>query len=407
MLDIIKKTAAPLISLFIFTIGNGLFMTLIALRLEVAHAPSIIIGGMTAAYFIGLMLGSFRIERFIIRVGHIRAFASFSSALAVICILHGIFVNTWFWFGLRLVGGFATAGLLIVIESWLLIAGTVRTRGQVLALYMVTYYAALALGQFLINLADPKNLLLYTIAAMAASLAVIPLSITRSHSPEFGEPSRLSFRKLYQASPTGVLGAVCGGLILSAIYGLMPIYFIKLTAKTKDVAFLMALIIFGGMSLQYPLGKLSDIVDRRMVLIIVSLGTVVTCITTMLLSINPLFLAISVFMFGGLAFTIYPISISHTCDVLESNDIVAGTQGLVLAYSLGACFGPIIAAVFMHHLHDQGLFIFFIIICLFLSVFFLWRKFRQAPVTNEEQEQFVSIPQTTPVAAELDPRGDD
>lgn len=407
MLPILKKTTAPLLSLFVFILGSGFFTTLLAVRLHDGHAKPFAIGALTAAYYFGLMLGSFRMERFILRVGHIRAFAALSSSLAVICILHGIYVETWFWIILRLIGGFATAGIFIVIESWLLVLGTIQTRGQILSLYMITFYAAQATGQFFLNLASPKELILYAIAGMTASLAVLPLSMTRSQSPQIDEPSSLNPIKLYQASPAGVFGSVCAGLILSAIYGLVPVYFAQLSHNKSDISFYMALIIFGGMLLQYPIGKISDFTDRRTVLIVVSILTAIVA-TGMLLTTQIHWALIPLtFIFGGLAFTIYPISISHVCDVLDSKDILAATQGLVLTYSIGACLGPIIAPIFMHFIPSGGLFIFFVVICGLLTAFLLMRKVRQAAVPQTEQEQFVTIPQTTAVIAELDPRSEE
>lgn len=406
MLTIFRKTFIPLTSLFIFVIGSGLFTTLIALRLHDDHVSSLMIGAMTTAYYLGLMFGSFKIENFIIRVGHIRAFATFSSTLAVICILHGIFVNVWLWLVLRLFGGFATAGLFIVIESWLLILGTSKTRGQVLALYMVSFYAAQALGQLFLNFANPKSLLLYAIAGMTASLAVIPLAMTRIQSPQIDEPSSINPIKLYQMSPTGVLGSICSGLILGAIYGLMPVYFSKGNYDLANVSWYMATLIFGGMALQYPIGKISDYLDRRIVLILVSILTAITSLAMAFFATSVwVTLALS-FLLGGLSFTIYPISISHTCDVLKTKDIVAGTQGLVLTYSIGACLGPLIAPVFMDYF-SSGIFYYYILICIFLSGFFLWRKYKQSAVPQAEQENFLTIPQTTPIVAELDPRGEE
>ncbi|GAB4391799.1 MAG: MFS transporter [Gammaproteobacteria bacterium] len=407
MLSILKKTYVPLASLFIFVIGSGLFTTLIALRLHADNTNPLLIGSMTTAYYLGLMLGAFRIERFIVRVGHIRAFSAFSSTLAVICILHGIFVEPWLWLLFRLMGGFATAGLLVVIESWLLIAGTINTRGQVLALYMITFYAAQALGQLLLNLASPSDLLLYAIAGMTASLAVIPLAMSRVESPQIDEPSSLNLKKLYHTSPTGVIGSSCAGLLLGALYGLMPIYFSHITNHISEVSWYMATIILGGMLLQYPIGRLSDYVDRRLVLIFVSLATAIVAVMMLSIKSDNWFLAVTSFLFGGLAFTLYPISISHTCDLLDAKDIVSGTQGLVLTYSIGACLGPLLAPIFIHYFMIPGIFFYYVLICVFLAGFFAWRKFQKPATPKAAQEQFVIMPQTTPVVSELDPRSEE
>ncbi|HCA89371.1 MAG TPA: MFS transporter [Legionellales bacterium] len=398
----LKLLFSPLVSLFVFTLGSSLFTTLVILRLHEAHFSSLIIGAMTSAYYAGLVIGSFRSERFILRVGHIRAFSFFASLLAVICIAQGMYVEPWFWLLLRMAGGFATAGLFIVIESWLLIIGDIKTRGKVLSFYMVTLYAAQGIGQFLINFGSPAELTLFALAAMLSSLAVIPLSITKIGQPEISEPVSLSFLELYKLSTSGVIGCLCSGLILGAIYGLLPLFLTQSLPNLTLVSVFMALTIFGGMALQYPIGKLSDMVDRRIVLIIIS------CLVTAI-SIFSIFAfhyiwvsALALFIFGGLTFTLYPISISYACDSLSSSHMVAATQGLLLTYSIGAAIGPFISPIFMHYFGKDGLFIYFCCMSTFMVCFFLWRK-TQSPAPVQE-DTFVVMPLTTPITAELDPR---
>lgn len=402
MFGILKLVFSPLVSLFILVLGSGLFTTLLVVRLHLDHASTMTIGVMTGAYYIGLILGSFRIEKFIIRVGHIRAFSAFASALAVVSLLQGILFSTWIWILLRLIGGFATAGLFIVIESWLLILGTIKTRGQILAFYMITFYAAQACGQFLINLGDPKTLLLFSISAMLSSLSVIPLAMTKVGQPQISAPSALSFKQLYKTSGSGVIGCFSGGLIMGAIYGLLPLFIIEQTKSNSLISLFMALTIFGGMALQYPFGKLSDHVERRIVLIMITILMMIASFA-MVYAFDYSYVAyMAVFLFGGMTFTIYPVSISHACDNLEPNDMISGTQGLLLAYSIGAAIGPILGAVFMRYLGTDGLFAYFILVGIILTCFFGWRRY-QIP-SSKPEEPFVSLPQTTPITAELDPR---
>ena len=405
MLTVIRSVITPLISLFIFVLGSGFFTTLLVLRMHNEGALSIDVGAVTAAYYLGLVIGSFNIEKIIIRVGHIRAFSAFASALAVISLLHGIFYNIPFWLGLRLVGGFATAGLFVVIESWLLVSGEVNVRGQILSLYMIAFYAAQASGQFLLQLSDPNGLLLFCVAAMLCSLSVIPLSITKIGQPQISEPSVLSFRKLYRVSASGVIGCLCSGLILSAIYGLLPLFIVEKSHISTHVASLMATVIFGGMALQYPLGKLSDHVDRRTVLIgLASSIILVSCLSMIVFSDNwPTYVIL--FLFGGMTFTLYPVCISLACDGLQAKDMISGTQGLLLAFSIGATAGPLFAPLFIRMIGPNGLFFYFITISTLLMIFFSWRRFSVPSHAHDEPFQF--MPQTTPITAELDPRGEE
>jgi len=252
MLSIVKKVIAPLLSLFIFMLGSGFFLTLLSLTMNFHHEPPILVGAMTGVYYAGLVCGSFKIERFIVRVGHIRAFSTFASALAVMTLLHGIFYNMPFWLILRFLSGFMTAGTFVVIESWLLCNSTTSSRGRILSLYMMTYYAAQASGQLLINLGSPEDLLLYGIATMLCSLSVIPLAMTYVSTPQFDEPSTMNLKTLYQKTMSSIFGCFCAGMTLSACYALFPILFSNIYHEASKISLFMFCLIMGGMALQYP-----------------------------------------------------------------------------------------------------------------------------------------------------------
>lgn len=404
MFTVIRETLVPLISLFIFVLGNGFFSTLLAYNMTLNGEPEFFIGAMTGVMYSGLVIGSFRIEKFITRVGHIRAFSTFSASIAVISLLHGMFYNVFFWLVLRFIYGFATAGIYVVIESWLLCKSTAVNRGQVLSIYMVCFYAAQAFGQFFLNIGNTQELFIYAIASMMASLSIIPLAMSYVRTPQIEEPSTLRLRELLQQASSGFIGCFSAGLIMSAIYGLMPTFFAGLSFSKQEVARYMFAIIMGGMVLQYPVGRISDLIERRLVLIGIAIATIFICILTNVHLKFGWLLFPWMMLFGGLTFTIYPISISHACDSLSSDDIVAGTQSLLLSYSIGAMLGPFIAPIFMQALGPEGLFVFLALVCVMMIPVFIYRKVTVSRPKSEES--FLSTVQTTPVIAEIDPRGD-
>jgi MFS family permease len=404
MKNILKLTVAPLVSLFIFMLGSGLFTTLLALRLHHEGTSALLIGAMTGVYYAGLAIGSFKIESYIIRVGHIRSFAVFASILAVISFAQGIYTNYLAWVILRFCAGFATAGIFIVIESWLLSVGTIKIRGQIVALYMISLYGAQAMGQLLINVKSPDDLMLFALTAMLCSLSVIPICLTKISAPEISEPSAINLAKLFKLSGSGVIASLCSGLILGVLYGLLPLTIIQKTGSTAQVGLMMALLVFGGMFLQYPVGRLSDFIERRLMLLLLSLFTIGLAFLVVLFFHRPLIAYVAIFVFGGMVFTIYPVSISHACDALEQKDIVSGTQGVLLFYSFGATLGPFIAPLFIHFLGSNGIFIYVMVVCALLTCFLSYRKSVVAPV--DQEEDFIPMPQTSPITAELDPRAD-
>lgn len=401
----ITSIGAPLLSMFILMNGAGLLNTFIPVRLEMNLVSSWDIGLVAAGYYAGMVLGAFRNAHFILRVGHIRAYATFASLTAVAVLSQGLFYDLFWWIFLRLVGGYCLSGLYIVIESWLLGKSTPQTRGQFLSLYMISLYGAMASGQFFLNLFPIDSLLPFAIITILSSLSVIPVAISKTGDPTIEEPTALSLIQLFKLSPSGIIACFCSGMVLGSVFGLVPLYLQLAIDSVTETSIIMFFLIFGGTALQYPIGHLSDRMDRRKV--ILGLCTIIICI-----SFSVLFLSknhhyawyVLMFIFGGASFVLYPVSISHTCDVLKQNDIVAATQGLMLAYGIGAVISPALASAIMQGLGSPGLFIFFIFVSAGLFSYLIYRIQVHAPPKAEDQQEFVTLPGTTPVASEMDPR---
>ncbi|PIS01193.1 MAG: MFS transporter [Chlamydiae bacterium CG10_big_fil_rev_8_21_14_0_10_35_9] len=408
MRDTLKSIISPIASLIILVAGNGLFMTYVTVRLRLEDYSTLIIGIVSAAYYAGMFVGSLRSNRLIERIGHIRAFATFASLLAVLTLLQGFYISSWSWTILRFFNGITMAGLFITIESWLLVRSSVDSRGKILSLYMIALYAAQSGGQFLLNVSDPISWTPYILIAILTSLSVIPVSITRTTAPYSEEPSYLNVVQLFKISPLGVIGCFLSGIFLGCVYGLNPVYAQEIGLNIPGIALFMSLTIFGGLVLQWPLGSLSDYIDRRKVLLIAGLITAgLSIVIAWIGDLHVILLYSLIFLFGGFSFTLYPICISHACDHLEPKDFVAATGGLLLSYGIGAILGPIIAPFSMKFFGPKGLFFFFAAISGALSIYTLYRLTKAPPIPVEEKLPYSNIPRTTPAVGELDPRSDE
>ncbi|MCK4608930.1 MAG: MFS transporter [Gammaproteobacteria bacterium] len=408
MIPIVIQIFAPLLSLIVFTLGSGLLTTLLTVRLHMAGSGTWMIGILTAVYYFGLVVGSFFSGNFIRRVGHIRIYATFASILAVATILQGIFLNDTVWLILRFISGYCIAGLYIAIESWLLVIAEPKMRGTILSLYMISFYAALGGGQFLLNVSDINTIVPFCIVGMLCSLSIVPISMTRATCPSVEDTNGLSFRQLYKISPSGVIGCFAAGLISSVIYGLMPLFIKQLNLPDTFVALTMGLTIFGAMFLQYPLGRISDFFERRKVLIVVSFVSLAIAVLLMLTAYHlPTLFLVFAFIFGGASFALYPLSITHTCDYLSRKDIIIATQGLLLANGIGSIIGPILVPGFIDVMGPLGLFVYFGFVCGLLGLFFSWRRTKTSKTPIEEQGEFVTMPRTSPVVTGLDPRAEE
>ncbi|MDF2176721.1 MFS transporter [Aliiglaciecola sp. CAU 1673] len=400
--------SSPLLSLVVYSIGHGMMTTLLTLRMAEEMVSVQWIGAVSASYFAGLLVGSFVNSKVILRVGHVRAYAAYASLLCSLALLYGLVFDPMVWMGLRLLGGFAAGGLFVVIESWIMVSAPVKLRGRIMAIYMVLFYAAMASGQMLLKHVDIMVLVPFALSALAASLSVIPLMLSKVDMPQITRHEKLSVFTLMKLTPTGVMSCFVSGLYLSVAYGLLPLFFAQVGYNVEDIANMMAVMIIGGMCLQYPLGRLSDRLDRRIVLVGLFVSTLVISLMFVLFGVEdfPLFTSILVFMLGGTIFAIYPISLSQACDELPTSQVISGNQGLLLVYSIGAMIGPLLAPLFLMMLGASGMFSYFGLMALLTLSFLYWRLSVRPAVPLEAHRAFSASTPNTPVMAELDPRAE-
>lgn len=401
MLSAIHPVRSLLLAIFMLMAGSGFLATLISLRLERAGIGTMAIGMVATAYFAGLVAGALRAGDIVRRVGHIRAFAAFVSLLSASTLSYVLLDHPLLWAGLRLVDGMCVAGVFICLESWLNDRAEMETRGSILAAYMVALYSGQALGQLLLGASGALPAIPFQIASILISLAVIPLCLTRSSAPAPVEAGAFSIRTLFAASPLGVVGAVATGLMLGAFYGLAAVYARRLGLDLGATASFMAMVILGGVILQWPLGRLSDRYDRRRVIVWCFAAVLVVSLAFPLLAPGGLLLLALGASFGGLSFALYPLCVAHCNDRLLATERVAASGRLVLLYSLGAALGPLGAAALMTAAGAGGLFLFTALCAGLTFAFGIWRQAASVPVTH--QQDFQIVPRTTPTASLLDP----
>lgn len=399
---------SPLMSTFILMNALGLFSTFLPLHLETLGATNWSIGFVTASYYLGMALGSFRNAALILRIGHIRAFAALTCITTVAILANGLYDTVLSCIILRGVMGYCLAGLYIVIESWILKVSDLKSRGKALSLYMVALYGASASGQFLLGVTDLATLQPFLLIGLLAVLSIFPLAITKVGTPQIGEPSAMGVKELFKLSPSGLIACATAGIVYSSTLGFMPLYIRDIIANPTDVGLMMFCMLIGGMLMQYPVGRWSDQFDRRTILIALCVVLVISSAFILVgEGYHPYVMGLLLFLFGGASFSLYPVSISHTCDMLTGDDIIAVTQGLVLVYGFGAVVGPLITPYFLTYFAMDGLFVLMMFMGVLLAIYLVSRIGVQAPAPLGSHEEYVPMPNTTPIAAELNPRADE
>src|SRR5690606_37011265 len=404
-----RQTLASLFALFVatltLTLGSGYLSTFLSLKMKTLEAPDWLVGIVMSGYYLGLVLGARLCHRVLQRVGHIRAFAVFAALNSAIVLAHGIFVIPMLWFPLRVLTGISMMGLFMVVESWLNERSPREFRARVFSFYMIMQYVGSGAGQYLLNIGAITEPVHFFVIGMLFALCLLPVSLTRTMHPAPIGAVSFNWSRIYKPAPFGLLGVLVSGVINGSFYGLAPIYARTQGLDLSQVANFMAATIVGGLLLQYPVGMLSDRFERRLMLALLFFASGSVGALLAIGGADAVWLMyLSAALFGGAAFTIYPVAVAHTHDHFDASKVVVVSAALLVVYGLGATIGPLLASVAMWLLGARGLFLFVATVALLFSLVALLSR-RVEPEAVAAQEPFVSVPpSTSPVINTLDPR---
>lgn len=400
MRDVLLSVTALIVSLTLLLAGNSLQFVILGLRAEAEGFSVNVVGAMTAAYYVGYGLGSLRAPAVVERVGHIRTFAAMSSIVSVTVLAHGLWTEPLFWILLRFVTGLAFAGLATCAESWLNARATRSVRGRVLAIASICAISGYAVGPLFGALGAVEGLLLFVVASMLMSLALVPVTLTRFSPPLVsGDGSgieRYSIVRLYRETPLGFVGCLGTGFVQGAFLGLGAVFAGRAGLSDVGAAVFVTAALAAGALAQYPLGWLSDRLDRRRVIALaaVALGAGALAVAALMQTAATLpVLALAAAVAGVGAMPLYPIVIAYVNDRLPETSIVPAAATLILTFSLGSAVAAPVASLAMDLFGPGGLFGFLGVALLGLGVFAVLRMFvRDAPEPSAEGVLAVSGP---------------
>ncbi|HVC02507.1 MAG TPA: MFS transporter [Steroidobacteraceae bacterium] len=391
-LETIIGTWPLLLGMGVLMLGAGLQSTLLGVRATLEGFPTAVTGVIMSCYYVGYLFGTIAAPRLVRKVGHIRAFAAFAALASGAILAQGIFVNPVTWGAMRLLSGVCFAGIYVVAESWLNDRASRATRGRLFAIYMVVLYIGLGAGQFLLIAWDPRTPSPFMLVSVLISLAMVPIVLSAQRAPEVTMPRKVRLRDLYRDSPLGVVGVSVSGLISSIIFSMGPVYArLSGLAMTKVAAF-MSLSILAGVVLQYPIGRLSDRLDRRTVIAMICM--IATAAAGMIAVFrrlpHPLLLALTA-AFSGFALTLYSLAVSHVNDTLEPAEMVAASGALLRINGTSAAFGPTLIGGLMALFGPRVYFAALASLTGALTIFDLWRKLRHRPPARDQKGAFLNI----------------
>jgi len=403
MLQVISSAWALLLGMGLLMVGNGMQSTLLGVRGQIENFGTFEMSVVISAYFIGFLGGSRMAPNLIRRVGHVRVFAALASLISAVMILYPTLVNPWVWVLGRILIGFCFSAVFVTAESWLNDAASNENRGQALSIYMIVQTAGIVLAQGLMVTADPSGYVLFVIPSILVSIAITPILLSISPTPAFETTKAMSLRELMGFSPLGCVGMFLLGGVFSAQFGMASVYGSEAGLSVGEISTFVATIFIGGMITQYPIGWLSDRMDRRaLIALTAAVGAVGASIGVMSNGDFTLIL-VAAFLMGSTSNPLYSLLLAYTNDFLDHEDMAAGSGVMIFLNGLGAVSGPLITGWVMGVFGPSGFYMLIGVLFSMLAIYAVYRATQRPAIPVDETGSFVAMSQSamTPVAMEI------
>ncbi|MBJ3761841.1 MFS transporter [Maribius pontilimi] len=391
MFKVLAAAWALFLGMGLLMIGNGMQGTLLGVRGEIEGFSTFQLSLIMSAYFVGFLGGSRLAPEMIRRVGHVRVFAALASFISAVLILYPTITDAWAWTLLRVVIGFCFSGVYVTAESWLNNSVTNERRGQALSVYMIIQMAGILTAQGLLVLGDPSGFVLFVIPSVLVSMSFAPILLSVSPTPAFESTKPMSLRRLFQSSPLGCVGIFLTGGVFSAQFGMASVYATQIGLPVAQVALFVGTFYAGGMVFQYPIGFMSDRLDRRLIIVVSSALGGVVCFLGLWPDPSLTTLCVAGFLLGGLANPLYALLIAYTNDYLDYEDMSAASGGLLFINGLGAVAGPLITGALIGSLGPQGFWVFLMVLMFILAAYAGYRMTRRPAPDRSEYGAYIAV----------------
>lgn len=403
--------AALLASTFLMLLAGGLAGILLPIRGGLEGWSTTTIGWMGTSYSLAFTIGCIVIPHLVRRVGHVRVFSALLTLLSIALLLHSLIISPLGWMIFRGIAGFSLAGSYMIIESWLNERVTNETRGRVFSIYMIITMLGLMCGQYILPFGDATTQTLFIICAIIYASALLPTALSSAQSPNPLTQVSLDLKGLYRRSPAAAVGSFIAGIVagtwsfLAAVYGGMN------GLSTFGIATMLACAMIGGVIFQYPLGRASDVVDRRYVMVIA--GAIGFIISMIMITVHPTSaytLYLVMFLFGSVLYPIYSLNVAHANDYADASEFVKVSSGLLIIYGAGSVIGPALSGPLMDLMGASGFFVTMAVAYAIYGLHAYWRirRFERPAVSGQKTEFKIHTPdgQPTPETMQLDPRAE-
>lgn len=399
MISVLGTVWALLLGILLIMLGNGMQFTLIGLRGDLEGFSTAALAVITSGYYIGFLSGARVTPVLIRRVGHVRVFAALGSFMSAGLIALPLATEIWAWTLLRLIIGFCMSGVYVSAESWLNHAATNDTRGKVLSAYMFAQTLGVIGAQWLLTLGDAATSALFIVASILVSLSFGPILLSVSPTPAVKVTRAMSLRELFGHAPLSTVGTFLLGSIYATQSGMGAVFGTQIGLSTPQIALFVAMLFAGALFLQFPVGWLSDIMDRRKLILGAAALGAAACVFGLTTEGRSEPLLIAAFLAGGVTTPLYSLFLAYANDDLPADDMPAASGGLVFVFGIGAIGGPLLAGWAMQLFGPQGFWFLLAVTFGAIVLYALYRMTQRPPLQVKDTDSYLNVLPTTSLVA--------
>ncbi|TAV89559.1 MFS transporter [Rhizobium leguminosarum] len=360
----------------VFAVAQGLTYPLLSFILERQRTTSGLIGLSAAMTPLGFILSALFIPALSRRVSGARL-AILCSILAAVTLMTIAWTEgVWVWMPLRFLLGVFANPLYVISETWLISITPTSRRGRIMGLYSSIVSGGFAIGPLSLGLAGTEGwppFMIGIAAFLLCGLIVLAVAPRLPEMPDEGEAT--SVGGFFAMAPLLLFAVFTAAAFEQILLSLFAVYGAALGSAEAHIASLITCFIAGNAVLQILLGRLAEWFGSTRTMLFCILACLASCLL-LPSAFNSWLIWPLVFVWGGVSFGIYTLSLIQLGERLTGQALIAGNAAFALVWGIGGIVGSPATGLAMQLIGHQGLPLSLGLLSFVLAVFLMVRRWR-------------------------------